>query len=330
MEESNNPPEFKLPTNLIVPEAPVVSQIPNAISVTSLEDLVKPAQSKTFKLPNSTVMVSSTPVSKDSLYDKAKQNPLQYELLPWEDEPTQVQVVHDIPTTDQTDSGSSLERIDPETGEIFNYTPPVSSSPKLPAESAPLFTLPTHMVGKLVKIPTPAQAAKAKLKKLRVSLEGVVNSVTDARHYRGSEAPNGHWDWPYGLMGAKEYTGFIYIIHDKNVNRLYLGKKSYRGRGKINKGQESNWRWYISSSEELANNVKAMQKEGFDYYCIEEYRAVGALSFAETWSLCTVEAPSNKDIWYNVLIQKVSWPVKEKITDRHKERLQEIVKKVIK
>ena len=205
--------------------------------------------------------------------------------------------------------------VDQETGEIHNYSPPK-------------FVLPTHMVGvvaKKYKPPTPAQ----KLKKIRVSLEGVVNSAVDARHYRGSEAPNGHWDWPFGMMGGKDYAGFIYVIHDRNVNRLYLGKKSYRGRGKLNKGEESNWRWYISSSEELANNVKAMQKVGFDYYCIEEYRGVGALSFAETWSLCMVESPSNKNIWYNVLINKVSWPVREKITERHKQRLQEIVGKVI-
>ena len=305
---------------------------------TTMEDPGKPK----FRLPeslislqtksNSSISVISTPRSTDSLYDKlleSSKKPTQCELLPLENDPTPVQGSLDIPTTELQSSGkkkfypedqiplvlpiSNLD-VDQGTGEIHNYSPK--------------FILPTNMVGVKVakyKPPTPAQ----KLKKMRVSLEGVVNSAVDARHYRGSEAPNGHWDWPYGLMGHKDYSGFIYVIHDKNVNRLYLGKKSYRGRGKLNKGEESNWRWYISSSEELANNVKAMQKVGFDYYCIEEYRGVGALSFAETWSLCMVESPSNKNIWYNVLINKVSWPVREKITERHKQRLQEIVGKVM-
>ena len=171
------------------------------------------------------------------------------------------------------------------------------------------------------KPPTPAQ----KLKALRVSLEGVPGSIVDARNYRGSKAPNGHWDWPFGLLGDRQYSGFIYLIHDKNSHKLYLGKKGYRGTGKLNKGKESNWRWYITSSVEVSQSIKENQKKGFDYYAIEEYRMKGALSFAETWSLCAVESPSNKDIWYNTLINKVSWVVREQVTERHKKRLRELV-----
>jgi hypothetical protein len=60
--------------------------------------------------------------------------------------------------------------------------------------------------------------------------------------------------------------------------------------------------------------------EEFDFICLEQYQTKGTLSYSETWSLCYVEAPTN-DRWYNRLIEKVSWNVKEAITDRHKERL---------
>ena len=196
-----------------------------------------------------------------------------------------------------------------------------------PQDEKPKFVFPTSMIGhiaKPLKKPTPLQ----KLKKARVSLEGKVGSVVDARNYRGTDAPNGHWRWETGeLLGSKDYTGFIYVIRDVLNNRLYLGKKQYRGSGKINKGQESNWRWYISSSNELSETVKARGKQGFEYYAIEEYRAKGALSYAETWSLCYVEAPVYPELWYNRLINKVSWTVREPVTERHIRRLNMVIKK---
>ncbi len=196
-----------------------------------------------------------------------------------------------------------------------------------PQDEKPKFVFPTSMIGhiaKPLKKPTPFQ----KLKKARVSLEGKVGSVVDARNYRGTDAPNGHWRWPFGQMGGNEFIGFIYLIYDSNNEKLYLGKKQYRSKGKLTKGVTSNWPWYISSSKELSESVKLRRKQGFKFYCIEEYKTLGALSFAETWSLCFVESPSNRDLWYNTLINKVSWPVKEKITDRHKHRLQLLIKEL--
>jgi len=194
---------------------------------------------------------------------------------------------------------------------------------EIPQEK-PKFVFPTALIGTTAKKYKPPTSIQI-LKKRRVSLEGVEGSITDARNYRGVDAPNGHWQWDGAPLGGSQYTGFIYVIRDTNINRLYLGKKQYRGTGKLNKGQESNWRWYISSSTELSNNVKATQKTGFEYYAIEEYKAKGALSFAETWSLCHVEAPCNQHMWYNKLINKVSWVVHEGITERHKQRLSDII-----
>jgi hypothetical protein len=129
---------------------------------------------------------------------------------------------------------------------------------------------------------------------------------------------NGHWKFP-DKMG--DGVGFIYVIRDRILERFYLGKKLYYGTGALNKGKESNWKKYTSSSKVLNEMFKVRPKEEFDFICIEQYKTKGTLSYSETWSLCMVEAPTDKN-WYNTLIEKVSWPVKEPITDRHKKRLE--------
>jgi hypothetical protein len=125
-------------------------------------------------------------------------------------------------------------------------------------------------------------------------------------------------------MGGKESVGFIYVIRDNFLKRFYLGKKQYRGTGKLNKGKESDWKKYKSSSKLLLEMFKERPSEEFDFICIEEYKAKGALAYGETWSLCLVEAPTTTG-WYNTRIEAISWSVKEGITDNHKERLNKTI-----
>jgi hypothetical protein len=158
-------------------------------------------------------------------------------------------------------------------------------------------------------------------RKQKVSLEGVVGSKVNRSEY----GLNGHWDFP-GKLDPDNFIGFIYIIVDLNNKKLYLGKKQYKGAGKLNKGKESNWPWYISSSTELSEQVKKYGKEGFDFIAVEQYKSKGALSYAETWSLMFVESPSNRHLWYNMLVNKISWNVREGITQQHKDRLTAISK----
>lgn len=129
---------------------------------------------------------------------------------------------------------------------------------------------------------------------------------------------NGHWLFPEQLGDG---VGFIYVIRDNILQRFYLGKKTFRGAGKLNYGKESNWKRYTSSSNTIGTLLKERPREEFDFIVLETYKARGALSYAETWTLCLVEAPTNVT-WYNTRIEKVSWPVKEMITQRHKMRLQ--------
>lgn len=137
---------------------------------------------------------------------------------------------------------------------------------------------------------------------------------------------NGHWEFPE-KMGDKKYVGFIYVIFDNYMKKAYIGKKLFRGTGKLNRGKESNWKKYISSSKFVQTNIGGRPIEEFEFICIEQYRTKGTLSYAETWSLCMVEAPTS-NIWMNKLIGKVSWNVSESISDRHRQRLNQIVERL--
>lgn len=156
------------------------------------------------------------------------------------------------------------------------------------------------------------------VRNIKVSLSST--SRTKRKDYSG----NGHWQFEEALGQNGEF-GFIYLIHDTINDRMYIGKKQFLGTGKKNKGVPSNWQWYTSSCKELCESIKANGKEHFKFFVLEQYRIRGSLGFAETWSICHVEALANRDKWYNGLINKVSWNVKESITERHKERLKAIL-----
>ena len=163
----------------------------------------------------------------------------------------------------------------------------------------------------------PRKPTKA-LKLIKVSLE------PRSRTKREIQGTNGHWQFDKPLCQDGQF-GFIYLIHDKVNNRMYIGKKQYFGTGKENKGQETNWKWYTSSCKALQEAIKANGKEHFEFYVLDEYYVRGTLGFAETWSLMFVEAPANRDKWYNMLVGKISWTVKEAISEKHKSRLLKII-----
>ena len=130
---------------------------------------------------------------------------------------------------------------------------------------------------------------------------------------------NGHWQFPEQMGNG---VGFLYVIRDNYLKRFYLGKKFYKNRNRATYANvESNWRTYTSSSKVLKELFKHRPiYEEFDFIALEEYETKGTLAYAETWSLCYVEAPTNNQ-WYNTMIGKVFWKIKEPITERHKERL---------
>jgi hypothetical protein len=154
------------------------------------------------------------------------------------------------------------------------------------------------------------------------------NVITRTRKSRFTEEPNGHWQFPE-LMNQRNCFGFIYLIRNRINGRGYIGSKQYVStKGKV-KGQETTWRTYTSSSKELVIDVKQHGLASFDFICLEEYVNRGTLGYAEAWSMMHVEAFPNQDKWYNKYMEAVTWNVKEQITKRHKERLDEWRKEVI-
>jgi len=138
---------------------------------------------------------------------------------------------------------------------------------------------------------------------------------------------NGIWKFDV-QMDPKKYVGFIYLIVDPFMGRFYLGKKNYLSRRGKNKGQQLGWKNYKSSSKSILAMLEERPLEDFSFYCLDQYMTQGGLGHAETWSLCVVEALTTEE-WYNRLINKVSWNVKEKVTEKHKSRLGELIGKQI-
>lgn len=137
----------------------------------------------------------------------------------------------------------------------------------------------------------------------------------------------GHWsNFPPGLNPEKA-VGFVYLIVNLDTNQKYIGKKFFRGRGKANKGQESNWKTYTSSSKTVNEMIETLGKSRFRFIIIEQYFTLGGLSWAETWSQVQVEVPSNNDEWLNRFIDKVTWKSSESVSKQHKRRLASWIKK---
>ncbi len=157
-----------------------------------------------------------------------------------------------------------------------------------------------------------------------MKFEGTIPGVSKAPEYVDYMGPNGHWQFPV-QMG--QGVGFIYAVVDTFMKRGYIGKKLFAGHGVLNHGEESNWKKYTSSSKDLNLMIRNRPKEEFEFFCLEQYRTKGALSYAESWSLCMVEAPTTK-LWYNKLIDRVSCNVRETITERHKERLNMVLQRL--
>jgi hypothetical protein len=138
----------------------------------------------------------------------------------------------------------------------------------------------------------------------------------------------GHWKYAFKDLDPARAVGFVYMIIDKQDNTKYIGKKQFRGRGRLNKGVESNWKSYTSSSKELNERIKDRGPEDFHFIILEQYYTLGGLSFAETWSQVVCETPSNNEEFLNRFIDKVTWRVTEPVTKRHKQRLKLWLKKL--
>jgi len=144
---------------------------------------------------------------------------------------------------------------------------------------------------------------------------------------RADLPPNGHWLFPEQMNASGKCVGFVYAIRNRLNGMMYIGRKFYTDRGPKTKGLETDWKTYTTSNRDVDKLARVLMAKGvpvgelFDMHVLEEYKTVGALTFAETWCLVTAETPCKKQ-FYNTLIGGISWPVKEPITPRNRQRLQ--------
>ena len=125
-------------------------------------------------------------------------------------------------------------------------------------------------------------------------------------------------------MGLGKFVGFVYLIKDNLSGDFYIGKKLYKTYGKNNYGLESNWKTYLHSSDSMRSFLGDCSIENLEFHALEQYKTRGGLTYAETWSLCHVEAPTNKNCRSKKL-EKIQFRVVENITSRHKQRLGELL-----
>jgi hypothetical protein len=133
---------------------------------------------------------------------------------------------------------------------------------------------------------------------------------------------NGHWKFPEQL-DFKQAFGFVYLIRHIATGVMYIGRKNFKIGGKSG-GRQSNWRSYVSSSDEMQKLIKLYGVGAFQFFVLEQYYTAGAVGWGEVWSQCYVETPTNNK-FVNIRIERITWRSKEKITARHKARLDKLV-----
>ena len=138
---------------------------------------------------------------------------------------------------------------------------------------------------------------------------------------------NGHWRFGCQLDYIKAF-GFVYLIRMNSTGLKYIGRKNFRTQSKYKSknGFQTNWRSYTSSSKDLNTLIDANGKQDFSFFVLEQYYTSGAVGYAETWSQMVAETPSNQDKWLNRMIEKVCWKSTEPISERHKKRLEWLIK----
>jgi hypothetical protein len=136
---------------------------------------------------------------------------------------------------------------------------------------------------------------------------------------------SGHWDSTGIKLDPVNAVGFVYVIVEKETHRKYIGKKNFKGIGKLNKGSDSNWRTYSSSSKYVQELIREKGLQEFSFVILDQYFTTGGLSFAETWTQIVCETPSRNDEFFNRFIDKVTWKVTEPVTILHRLKLEEVL-----
>ena len=124
---------------------------------------------------------------------------------------------------------------------------------------------------------------------------------------------NGHWQFGDTQLDCHKFTGFVYIIKHRKTGVMYIGRKNFV-MGGANRGMESRWREYMSSSSRLQRLIEKDGKDQFFFIALEQYKTLGGLGYAETWSMMYARTPERQDRFLNLSVEAVRWASKESIT----------------
>ena len=102
------------------------------------------------------------------------------------------------------------------------------------------------------------------------------------------------------------YVSFVYLITNNLNNRRYIGKKLfYFSKSKTVKGkrkrfkEESDWKDYWSSSDELKADVAKLGEENFTREILHLCRNKGEATYLEAKSQFLNEVLEHPTLWYN-------------------------------
>ena len=135
---------------------------------------------------------------------------------------------------------------------------------------------------------------------------------------------NGHWAFADMQMEPHKFCGFVYCIRHKSSGVMYFGRKNFLRQGAY-AGYESNWRDYLSSSKKLQGWIDVEGKSAFYFIVLDQYKTVGGLGYAETWTMMHARTPENPKRFLNKSVESVSWHSRESISERHISRLNHLL-----
>lgn len=131
----------------------------------------------------------------------------------------------------------------------------------------------------------------------------------------------GHWIVAEGVEFSEENYGFIYEITNKVNNRIYIGKKQckHRRKRKPLKGktknriqiQESDWKTYTSSSNDLNSDIQKYGKENFVFKIIRACNSKWELAYFEIKEQIEREAILSEQYYNGIINVRIGRPPKD-------------------